>query len=316
MAHPTDANDQNVANPVGLCARAVTEAWDFCIQTALHLDKRARQAEVISHGLVVGGIKDTPNELLNHGWQTAGKAAMASAIGAGISIAIDSKIKWLAFGAKSIGLALGGTAIASTAIELSSKRSLQSALSNVWNSSDPRFVQAGKSIAEIECGPEGFNWLLTLPSAALGAVGGKTTMKWLNNKCSKPMEIQPAPLTQGRFPEPLQTEIVSELLNCNKAEQSALIELHQYLQTELPGSSIRWVRREPSCPNSINMLVDLPADVSIFAPEVFQMRLFLETLNDEHNCDIGLRTVLEKRNSGAEFGSILNIDFLNIKPAR
>lgn len=182
MSYPTDESERQTANPLGLCASAVNEVMDFCVQSAIHMDKRGKQAEVLAHGFFIGGIKDIPNELLNHGWLTAGKAGLAGAFGAALSVAVSSKIKWLAAGAKCLGLGFGGSAIAATAIDFGSKPKLQSALSSVWKSPDEKTVSAGKIIAETECGPEAFNWGLTMPCAMIGGMGGKAGMKWLTGK--------------------------------------------------------------------------------------------------------------------------------------
>lgn len=122
-------------------------------------------------------------------------------------------------------------------------------------------------------------------------------MKWLNAKFAQPRTTGPV----------IQLENVCETALCNKTEQNVLVQVNEYLHSELPGSSIRWARRDSA--NTVNVLVDLPADISMAAPEVFRLRLLVETLNDALDCDVNLRTFLEKGQSLNEFGSELKIDF-------
>ncbi|MBX9877264.1 MAG: hypothetical protein K2Y22_02290 [Candidatus Obscuribacterales bacterium] len=176
MSHPTDELDHKYANPLGFCASAIYETMDFCVQSAMHPDKRIRQADVLTHGLIVGGIKEIPNQILNHAGETATKMGVAGAIGAAFSLLIDSKTKFLSTGAKWLGLGMGVGAIAATAVDLHSKPKLKSALEAAWNK--PEAVAAGKQIAEAECGPDGFNWGLSVPATIVGGIGAKGAMKY------------------------------------------------------------------------------------------------------------------------------------------
>lgn len=162
------------------CQQAVGEAWDFTCQTALHLDKRAKQAEVLAHGLVVGGLKDTPNEMFNHTGETLAKVGITGALGACLGAAMASRVPWVKVATHTFGLLAGGTAIAATAIDFHSRPKLQTALADVWhNDKNEMVIAASKAVAEAECGPEGFNWMLAVPSAAVGAAAGKVGMSFV-----------------------------------------------------------------------------------------------------------------------------------------
>ncbi|MBX9769846.1 MAG: hypothetical protein K2X29_00660 [Candidatus Obscuribacterales bacterium] len=188
MSNPKDKSENNVFAQGLVCsANAVNEVFDFCIQTGQHLDKRRAQAEVIAHGLVVGGIKDIPNELLNHTGETLAKLGSISLISAGLGAALGAKSKWIATGAHCLGWVLGGSAVAATAVELAAKPRLQTALSDVWRNSDEKTMSNGKAIAEIECGPIGFNWELCFPASAVGGIGGRLAMRhWQSTRPNFP----------------------------------------------------------------------------------------------------------------------------------
>lgn len=187
MADSSKQSDTNLLAQEASCStNAVHEAWDFSCQSLAHLDRRGRQAEVIAHGLIVGGIKDLPNELLNHGWETAAKGGTISLVSACLGSAISAKTKWIATTARLIGLGLGSTAILETAFDLASKPKLQSALRNVWTYGNERTIAASKNVAEVEAGPIGFNWGLALPAAALGSVAGRLAIKHLELANSPP----------------------------------------------------------------------------------------------------------------------------------
>lgn len=172
MSDSSKQSDANVlANAASFSMDAVHEAWDFSCQSLAHLDRRGRQAEVIAHGLIVGAIKDLPNELLDHTQETATKFGLLTAIAACLSAAASSKLTWLTGTAKWLGRGLGGAALAHTAFDLSSKTMLQRALSAVWH--DEAAMPNSKHVAERECGPTGFNWALCLPAALAGGVGAR-----------------------------------------------------------------------------------------------------------------------------------------------
>ncbi|MBX9770645.1 MAG: hypothetical protein K2X29_04710, partial [Candidatus Obscuribacterales bacterium] len=156
MSNPSDAVEDRNPDIPSLCGKAVAEAWDFNAQSVMHMDKRGKQAEVVAHGLVVGGIKDIPNELLNHLWETAEKAGAIGIFSACLGAALNAKTKWIATTAKFLGWGLGSTALTGTAIDLASKPRLQAALSNIWQSDDKQTMAASKLVAEGECGPTGF----------------------------------------------------------------------------------------------------------------------------------------------------------------
>ncbi len=177
MSNPSDAIEDRSLDVPSLCGKAVMEAWDFSAQSVMHMDKRGKQAEVIAHGLVVGGIKDIPNELLNHPWETAGKASAIGMVSACLGAALSAKTKWIATTAKFLGWGLGSTALATTAIDLASKPKLQAALSNIWQSDDKQTMVASKVVAEGECGPTGFDFGLALPAAVAGGIGGRMAFK-------------------------------------------------------------------------------------------------------------------------------------------
>lgn len=170
----SDAN--SLASTLSLSANAVYEAWDFACQSLNNLNGRSRQAEVIAHGLVVGGIKDLPNELINHSLETAAKAGTIGLLSACIGAAISAKTKWIANTAKVLGFGLGSTAVAETTFDLASKPKLQRALSAVWQSGDAKTIAASKTVAEMEVGPIGFNWGLALSASAFGAVAGRSAI--------------------------------------------------------------------------------------------------------------------------------------------
>ena len=69
--------------------QSVTNTTDaskkFIHDSLEHPDKRARQAGAVIDGLVVGGIKEIPNQFVNHPKETAAKIAAGVGIGAGIA---------------------------------------------------------------------------------------------------------------------------------------------------------------------------------------------------------------------------------------
>lgn len=174
MADSSKQSDTNLLAQEASCStNAVHEAWDFSCQSLAHLDRRGRQAEVIAHGLIVGGIKDLPSELLDHTQETATKFGLLTAIAACLSAAASSKVTWLTCTAKWLGRGLAGTAVAHTTFDLSSKPMLQRSLSAVWHDNGQVAMTNSKRIAERECGPTGFNWALCLPAGLVAGISAR-----------------------------------------------------------------------------------------------------------------------------------------------
>ncbi len=157
-----------------LCQQAVSEAWDFTCQTAMHLDKRVKQADVVIHGILVGGYKESHNQLFNHTGATLAKVGITGAVGACLGAAMASKLQWVKLGTQGFGLLAGGTAIAATVTDLRSKPKLQKALSNVWHDDkNDNVIAAGKLLAETELAHEGFDIGLGMAGTAGGAIIGR-----------------------------------------------------------------------------------------------------------------------------------------------
>lgn len=172
MSDSSKPSDTDLLAQAASCTtNAVHEAWDFTCQSLAHLDRRGRQAEVIAHGLIVGGIKDMPAELLDHTQETATKFGLLTGIAACLSAAASSRITWLTCAAKWLGHGLGGAAVAHTAFDLSSKKTLQRSLSAVWHDDSQTAMANSKRVADLECGPTGFNWALCLPAGIAAGIG-------------------------------------------------------------------------------------------------------------------------------------------------
>ena len=237
MSHPTDESERSYANPLGACAFAVHEAMDFCVQSTNHLDKRARQVDVLAHGFFIGGIKDIPNELLNHAGETAAKTGISAAIGACLSLAVTSKVKLLSVGAKWLGIGMGASALVATTLDLQAKPKLQLALAAAWNA--PLSVPASKAVAEKECAQEGFNWGLSLPCAMIGGLGAKSGMNWLAGRRGVRLTGDVAPKgDQLPLTKPRLDDTGRLLMEPSECELSMLKAFIQQAQELVPGVKI------------------------------------------------------------------------------
>lgn len=221
MSDSSIQSDANLlAQAASFSTNAVHEAWDFSSQSLAHLDRRGRQVQVVAHGLIVGGIKDLPNELLDHTQETAIKFGLLTTIAAFLSAAASSKVTLVTSAAKWLGHGLAGAAVIHTAFDLSSKPMLQRSLSAVWHDDDPAAMTNSKRIAERECGPTGFAWALCLPAGLVGAIGARAV--------KAPAKFSPSPNSAN-----------TGMLNCSELHCSAI---KGSIKQFLPGATDGQVR--------------------------------------------------------------------------
>lgn len=163
-------------------SNALGEVIDFCSQTVQHPEARLRQTGTVLQGIVVGGIKDIPNELVNHPLETCGKVVVAGTLGAAAGAAIALEIPLVTGITIGAGVTMLGVGVIDSFKRMSSDKQLQGALSSVWKDSDFYTQMQAKDTAEKVLGPEAFNWGVTLPAGLAGGIGGNVATKMVAAK--------------------------------------------------------------------------------------------------------------------------------------
>ena len=161
---------------------ALDEVLDFCSQTVQHPEARIRQTGTVLQGIVVGGIKDIPNELMNHPLETGVKVAVAGTLGVGAGAALALEIPIITGITIGAGVTMLGFGIADSFKRMADDKQLQGALHNVWKSEDFYTQMQANDTAEKVLGPEAFNWGVTLPAGLVGGFGGNIATKMVAAK--------------------------------------------------------------------------------------------------------------------------------------
>lgn len=91
-----------------------SEIYKFGADTLQKPDARARQTVVALNGLVIGGIKDIPNEIVHHPLETTGKVVLAAGAGIGVTALLGLGSPYIAGGTLIAGGALLGAAVTNT----------------------------------------------------------------------------------------------------------------------------------------------------------------------------------------------------------
>lgn len=163
-------------------SNALGEVIDFCFQTMQHPEARLRQTGTVLQGIVVGGLKDIPNEFMNHPLETCGKVVVAGTLGTAAGAAIALEIPLVTGITIGTGVTMLGVGIIDSCKRMSSDKQLQSALSSVWKDSDFYTQMQANDTAEKVLGPEAFNWSVTLPAGLAGCIGGNIATKMVAAK--------------------------------------------------------------------------------------------------------------------------------------
>lgn len=167
--------------------QSVTNTTDaskkFIHDSLEHPDKRARQTGAVIDGLVVGGIKEIPNQFVNHPKETAVKIAAGVGIGAGIAM-LPLEVPAVAIGATVAGVGLGCAYVWDVGQRLGSNRELHKALDNVWNMGDRSSYKPLPAI-ESSLGKESFDFGLATMCGGAGFKMGNGIKSLLNTTAPK-----------------------------------------------------------------------------------------------------------------------------------
>ena len=144
------------------------EINDFCLQTMNKPDARARQAIVALNGLVIGGIKDIPNEIVHHPIETTGKVVLAAGAGIGVTALLGLGSPYIAGGTLIAGGALLGAAVTNTWNKACSDKQMSQAMNATWNGSDMTTLQNSMRVAEERLGRDGFDYGVGFAAGAAG----------------------------------------------------------------------------------------------------------------------------------------------------
>ncbi len=168
--------------------QSVTNTTDaskkFIHDSLEHPDKRARQAGAVIDGLVVGGIKEIPNQFVNHPKETAAKIAAGVGIGAGIAL-LPLELPAVAIGATVAGVGLGCGYVWDVGQRLGSNRELHKALDNVWNLGDRSSQYSSMQAIESSLGKESFDFGVATMCGGAGFKIGNGIKSLLNTTVPK-----------------------------------------------------------------------------------------------------------------------------------
>lgn len=163
-------------------SNALDEVLEFCSQTVQHPEARLRQTGTVLQGFFVGGIKDIPNEVINHPLETCSKVVVAGGIGIAAGAALALEIPIVTGITIGTGVTMLGVGIYDSFKRMSSNSQLQGALRNVWKDEDFYAQMQANDKAEKILGPEAFNWGVTLPAGLVGGFGGNIATKMVAAK--------------------------------------------------------------------------------------------------------------------------------------
>lgn len=150
----------------------LADAYNFWAETKEHPKARLRQAGVAAWGTVIGALKDIPNEFCNHPVDTAGKAVVAGATGAGMAALLTTGSPLITGGTLAGGGFLLGAGLKNSWDKACNDIDLSKAMSDVWKSGDLGTVRNSMKIAEKRLGPEGFDY-------GIGAIAGGASARFL-----------------------------------------------------------------------------------------------------------------------------------------
>jgi hypothetical protein len=165
---------------------------------------RIRQTEIVLDGLIVGGLKEIPNQVTDHPVETAQKAFAGAALGSLLALArtIENPLVSVALGAASLGLS--GAYVWNLGQRLSSNELLENSLDSVWNSGDEKTVSKAKEAVRDVLGIEAFD--LGVAALSGGAVA-KMISEFTPNPLSNEMRLATA---NGAKLKNLETEQAKE----------------------------------------------------------------------------------------------------------
>lgn len=165
-----DSGSNNAIRP----EKVFEDAYNFCNKTINNPAARMRQVEVAVDGFVVGGIKEIPNQLINHPVETAEKALIAGATAAAFGAVMATGSPALMGGALLAGGVLAGASLANSFNRMTNDGKLSTALNTAWNTYADEDLIRCKSVAENKLGIEAFDLGLTAAfCTGGGAFGGK-----------------------------------------------------------------------------------------------------------------------------------------------
>lgn len=182
-------------------SNALGEVLDFCSQSVQHPDARARQTVVALNGLVIGGIKDIPNEIVHHPLETTGKVVLSAGAGIGVTALLGLGSPYIAGGTLLAGGAFLGAAAANTWNKACRDQKLSQAMTSTWKSGDVSTLQNSMKIAEERLGREGFDYGVGFAAGGAGikfapAVLSRFAPKTIWNFSSNPQWVQQSDGTQ------------------------------------------------------------------------------------------------------------------------
>ncbi|MBS1953357.1 MAG: hypothetical protein JST89_04170 [Cyanobacteria bacterium SZAS-4] len=166
----SESGSNRPANPT----KVFEDAYNFYNDTINDPAARMRQVEVAVDGFVVGGLKEIPNQLVNHPVETAEKALVAGATAAAFGAVMATGSPALMGSALLAGGILTGAGLANSYSRMTNDGKLASALSHAWTNSAEDDLSRCKSVAENKLGIEAFDFALTAAfCTGGGALGGK-----------------------------------------------------------------------------------------------------------------------------------------------
>jgi hypothetical protein len=152
-------------------------AGKFLLDSMQHPDRRLMQAAAVTEGAVVGGIKQIPNQIMNHPVETSGKVVLALAAGAAFTAAAAIESPVVAAGLAVGGVGALGLYAWNEGQKLGNDKNLQVALDHIWSTKSIRRAANYLPDMELSLGPEAFDFGLS--TAAAG--GGNFTAKIISD---------------------------------------------------------------------------------------------------------------------------------------
>ena len=179
MADPQDVSDKIRAEQgINGCAAAVYDAWN-------NASGLSRQAEVITHGIVEGGIKEFGNEIAKRPLETGINGGLSLGLGVGLSyLHLRHKLAHKVVGA--IAGLFGVKAAIDGFKHLSENRDFTSAMDLAWAHGDKKTMDRSKELAVKVLAPEVVQLEVGAIAGGVGYSGGLAFAALKNRTFTQP----------------------------------------------------------------------------------------------------------------------------------
>jgi hypothetical protein len=173
--------DKSTGSPVESESPLFRDAYRGCAATVARLEARSRQTTVAAYGAIVGGIKDIPNEFVNHPWETVGKVAVAGVTGVALGAATTAESPLIANAALVAGTITCGASLWNSCTRLRNNAELKQSMNAVYKSGDLRTMTNSMQVASDVIGPEAFNYGIATVGLRGGVQGPKAWLDLCND---------------------------------------------------------------------------------------------------------------------------------------